>query len=91
MSTKSLDFSDLEDQNSEWELIQKFMEGIPDYFTVDGKLRENSLNDLDTVLDSAKDEIKDHQNDSLISREYSSDLILDSNGRTIDCLAVFVN
>lgn len=97
---KVLDFSSMEIQDSSSDgirsrlysdLLKKFMEGIPNYFVVDENLHDNSSNGIYGLLDSKKDNIKDHQSNSLLARYYSSDPVLDSRGRTIGCHAVFLN
>lgn len=73
-------------------LLKKFLEGVPDSFTVDGhlgELRDNSQNWEDKLLDHVEDPVKDDQNRNLMTEYYSTDLILDSKGRIIQADSVF--
>lgn len=73
------------------ELLKKFMEGIPSHFAASDKLRDNALNGIYDILDSGKERVKDCKSNDLLGKGYSSDTVLDSHGRNIDCHAVFVS
>lgn len=73
------------------DLLKKFMEGIPNHFAVDEPLHDNSSNGIYNILDSKKNNVEDHQSNNLFARYYSSELVLDSHGNSINCQAIFVN
>ncbi len=73
------------------DILRKFMEGMPSMFSVSDKLKDNSSNGIYPVQDSKSEEVKDSQTRTILSRYYSSEQILDSLGKPIDCRAIFIN
>lgn len=73
------------------DILRKFMEGIPSRFEIKSRLRDNSTNYPEDILDSVDDEVEDHVSHNVLSRHYSSELVFDSLGRAIDCHAIFLS
>lgn len=100
LTEKVLDSSNLEVQDSNLEaifsrvysdLLKKFMEGIPNSFSISGKLRDNSFEGSYSIDDSVDDPIMDSVSRGLNGKDYSSLKILDSLQNQIDCIGTFVS
>lgn len=71
------------------DLLKKFMEGIPNSFSVSGKIFDNSSG-IYSVLDSEREDVKDSSSRNLEGKGYLSGKILDSRNNAIDGIGIFV-
>lgn len=70
-------------------LAKLYYEGIPSEFEVQERLYDSSDKGVYSVLDYIEDNVKDSDSRDLEGRGYSTELILDSLNRPIDCRGVF--
>lgn len=70
-------------------VAKKFMNTLITEHAVYDLLLDQSWMDYDNIIDQNTENILDSEEDPLIGRNYSNELILDSDGHPIDCRVIF--